>query len=59
MYDWEKHREQVSNAERKCANCISGMPIKGRNRKRKCTNPESVDFRKVINRANVCDLHEY
>lgn len=36
MYDIEKDREQISNSERKCANCISGMPIKNRERKRKC-----------------------
>jgi len=35
------------------------MQIKGRERKRKCTNPTSVDYKKVVNRANVCDTHEY
>ena len=59
MYDMEAARIRQLNAERKCQNCISGMPIKGRERKRKCTNPTSVDFKKVINRANVCDMHEY
>jgi len=59
MYDMESARIRQDNAERKCQNCISGMQIKGRERKRKCTNPTSVDYKKVVNRANVCDTHEY
>lgn len=59
MYDMEAARQAQLNNERQCLNCISGMPIKCRKRKRKCTNSWSVDFKKVINRSNVCDLHEY
>ena len=45
--------------DRMCKNCPSGMPVKGRDRKRKCTNSKSPDYKKIVSRGNVCDLHEY